>query len=100
MPKGVYQRKPTYKQLRSLYFTLPGPIGLGMSMREASERLGLTPTAVFFQMKSFKKSQPKAWETVRCMLNVMKRQGLNLSRPLKLSGNGYRRWSKEVKEWF
>ena len=84
--------KPTYKQLQSLYLVLPGPLGLGMSMREASKRLNLPPSAVTQQLKRFKRNHPEAWSQVEAMLNTMYRQGRNLTTPLTMSNVGWRRF--------
>ena len=100
MPKGIYQRKPTHKQLRSLYLVLPGPLGLGISMREASERLGLASSCITQQLSRFKKNYPKAWEQVECMLNTMYRQGRNLGKPITTNRVGWRFLENRVIEKF
>lgn len=84
--------KPTNKQIRSLYFILPGPLGLGMSMREAGRVLGLAPSAVYQQLKSFKRHHPEAGTQIDCMLNTMYRQGRNLVKPLTINRIGWRKF--------
>jgi hypothetical protein len=91
--------KPTYKQIRSLYLITPGPLGLGLSMREAGRALGLSVSAVCNQLKRFRKHHPEAWSQVESMLNSMKRQLESSWHPLRLRNKGIG-WEGHIKEKF
>lgn len=91
MPKGVYKRPLTYKQKRALYFTMPGPLGLGMTHAQAAQALGIKRQSVTDYIARIKKHYPEAYENYKTCHNVMRRQGRNLTSGL----NHYSRISSD-----
>lgn len=90
----------TKKQSELLQLIYPAPIGEGLTVIEARERLGISYSAAFSRLRSFKKRFPKAWEQYQAALRVSQEHRKQLKYGAS-HGNGYETYNDiEIKEKF
>ena len=73
------------KQVEALILIVPGPIGQGLTQKEAAKILGLNERDFRSRLTRFKIRFPDAWENFESMRNVSRRQEESLRNPISLS---------------
>jgi hypothetical protein len=65
----------TKKQEELIILMHPAPIGMGLSIVDSAELLGITQQAAYARLCRFKKRFPKAWEQVEVARKINRRHG-------------------------
>ena len=58
----------------------PGPLGEGMSQKEAAKELGITPDAVQRRLKTFKERHPEAFKNFINAIKLARKHRCNLKK--------------------
>jgi len=102
MPKGIYKRPLTDKQKLILYLTMPGPIGLGLTIRQAAKHLGHEESGSHdcAMLKRIKRWYPEAYEEYMAAKRAMKRQCESLKNIWHYSNLRDGKWSQKIIQKF
>jgi hypothetical protein len=73
--------KLTSEQFEALLYTLPGPLGAGLTPTQYSILRGVSTANYQAQMCRIRKNFPKAWEQIKAIKHCCSRQERNLHRP-------------------
>jgi hypothetical protein len=71
MKKQKYFTKKQHELLMLIY---PGPVGKGLTMREACKQLGICESSGYSRMRHFKLRFPEAWKRFKAVREIMWKQ--------------------------
>lgn len=61
-----------------LYLLTPGPLGKGLTQKEAAEELGVSQSSIYQRLRTFKKRHPEAYKRFKTLCDLAKKDRIDL----------------------